>query len=304
MADTQNGTKSTPSGRGMGRGLSAILSSGGRATTEATGLRDLPGGLIRPNPHQPRRDFDDEALVALSESVKARGILQPLVVRPLAGGSYELIAGERRLRAAKLAGLEQVPAIVRETAEGDRLELALIENMARQDLNAVEEARACATLVEDLGLTKEEVGRRVGRSRAAVANLVRMLELPDDALAMVESGELSGGHGRALLMVKDQSARLRLAREARAAGWSVRETERRARETEDGASARPERAPVTIHPDLEEALAAAEDSLSAALGRDVRVRPRRGGGYRVEFELEHPREGVDLAERMLRRAVA
>ncbi len=304
MADTQNGTKSTPSGRGMGRGLSAILSSGGRATAEATGLRDLPVELIRPNPNQPRRDFDDEALVALSESVKARGILQPLVVRPLAGGSYELIAGERRLRAAKLAGLEHVPAIVRETAEGDRLELALIENMAREDLNAVEEARACATLVEDLGLTKEEVGRRVGRSRAAVANLVRMLELPDDALAMVESGELSGGHGRALLMVKDQSARLRLAREARAAGWSVRETERRARETEDGGAARPERAPVTIHPDLEEALAAAEDSLSAALGRDVRVRPRRGGGYRVEFELEHPREGVDLAERMLRRAVA
>jgi ParB family chromosome partitioning protein len=120
----------------------------------------------------------------------------------------------------------------------------------------------------------------------------------------VEAGELSGGHGRALLMVKDQNARLRLAREARAAGWSVRETERRARETEDGASRRSESVPVTIHPDLEEALAAAEDALSAALGRDVRVRARRGGGYRVEFELEHPREGVDLAERMLRRAVA
>ncbi|MEA2403361.1 MAG: ParB family transcriptional regulator, chromosome partitioning protein [Thermoleophilaceae bacterium] len=305
MADTQNGIKSAPSGRGMGRGLSAILSSGGRSTPEAAGLRDIPVELIRPNPQQPRRGFDDDALLALSESVKARGILQPLVVRPLAGGSYELIAGERRLRAARLAGLEQVPAIVRETPDADRLELALIENMAREDLNAVEEARACATLVQDLGLTKEEVGRRVGRSRAAVANLVRMLELPDDALAMVEAGELSGGHGRALLMVKDQSARLRLAREARAAGWSVRETERRARESEDGgASARPERAPVSIHPDLEEALAAAEDALSAALGRDVRVRPRRGGGYRVEFDLEHPREGVDVAERMLRRAVA
>jgi ParB family chromosome partitioning protein len=284
--------------------LSAILSSGGRATPEAAGLRDLPVESIRPNPHQPRRGFDDDALVALSESIKVRGILQPLVVRPLPGGGYELIAGERRLRAAKLAGLDEVPAIVRETADADRLELALIENMAREDLNAVEEARACATLVDDLGITKEEVGRRVGRSRAAVANLVRMLELPDDALAMVEAGELSGGHGRALLMVKDQSARLRLAREARAAGWSVRETERRAREAEDGASARPDRAPVSIHPDLAEALAAAEDALSAALGRDVRVRTRRGGGYRVEFELEHPREGVDMAERMLRRAAA
>ena len=304
MADTQNGMSTTPAGRGMGRGLAAILSSGGRASEEAAlGLRDIPAELIRPNPLQPRRDFDDQALLALSESVKARGILQPLVVRPLAGGSYELIAGERRLRAAKLAGLDQVPAIVRATEEGDRLELALIENMARQDLNAVEEARACATLVEDLGLTKEEVGRRVGRSRAAVANLVRMLELPDEALAMVESGELTGGHGRALLMVKDQDARLRLAREARRAGWSVRETERRARESEDGVPARRERGTVALHPDLEEALAAAEDALSAALGRDVRVRPR-GGGYRVEFELEHAHEGVEMAERMLRRSAA
>ncbi len=142
-----------------------------------------------------------------------------------------------------IAGLGQVPAIVRETDESERLELALIENMARQDLNAIEEARACATLVEDLGLTKEEVGRRVGRSRVAVSNLIRMLELPDEALAMVESGELSGGHGRALLLVKDQSQRLRLAREARGAGWSVRETERRAREVEDGPRRRREPGP-------------------------------------------------------------
>src|SRR4051812_14713342 len=211
----------------MGRGLAAILSSGGRE--EPPGLREVATELVAPNPSQPRREFDEEALLALAESIKARGILQPLVVRPLAGGRYELIAGERRLRAAKIAGLERVPAVVRETEEGERLELALIENMARQDLNAVEEARACATLVEDLGLTKEEVGRRVGRSRVAVSNLVRMLELPDDVLVMIESGELSGGHGRALLLAKEQSQRLRLAREARAEGWSVRETERRGR---------------------------------------------------------------------------
>src|SRR4051812_47946942 len=126
----------------MGRGLAAILSTSAR---EETGLREIATELIRPNPSQPRREFDDEALLALSESVKARGILQPVVVRPLAGGNYELIAGERRLRAAVIAGLGQVPAIVRETDESERLELALIENMARQDLNAVEEARACAT---------------------------------------------------------------------------------------------------------------------------------------------------------------
>src|SRR4051812_8199944 len=283
----------------MGRGLAAILSTSAR---EETGLREIATELIRPNPSQPRREFDDEALLALSESVKARGILQPVVVRPLSGGSFELIAGERRLRAAVNAGLGQVPAIVRETDESERLELALIENMARQDLNAVEEARACATLVEDLGLTKEEVGRRVGRSRVAVSNLIQMLELPDEALSMVESGQLSGGHGRALLLVKSQDKRLKLARDARGAGWSVRETERRAREIEDGPRRR-DPGPIVIHPDLEDALGAAEDALSAALGREVRVRPR-ASGYRVEFDLDHPREGVDMAERVLRRQAA
>lgn len=286
-------------GRGMGRGLAAILSSG---TREQPGLRELAVELITPNPAQPRRAFDEEPLVGLSESIKARGILQPLVVRPLPGGRYELVAGERRLRAARLAGLERVPAIVRETEEGERLELALIENMARQDLNALEQARACATLVDDLGLSKEEVGRRVGRSRVAVTNLIRMLELPDEALAMVAAGELSGGHGRALLLVKDQGQRIRLARDARADGWSVRETERRAREVEDRPRRRRSPAPIVIHPDLEDALGAAEDALSAALGREVRVRPR-SSGYRVEFDLEHPREAIELAEEMLRRTI-
>ncbi len=300
MAEPKNGTAN--SGRGMGRGLAAILSSGAREEAADAGLREIATELIAPNPSQPRRDFDEEALLALAESVKARGILQPLVVRPLAGGRFELIAGERRLRAAKIAELERVPAVVRETEEGERLELALIENMARQNLNAVEEARACATLVEDLGLTKEEVGRRVGRSRVAVSNLVRMLELPDDVLAMIEGGELSGGHGRALLLAKEQSQRLRLAREARTEGWSVRETERRARDLED-APRRRDRGALVIHPDLEDAIGAAEDALAAALGREVRIKPR-SSGFRVEFEVEHPREGVEMAERLLRRSAA
>jgi len=286
----------------MGRGLAAILSSGS-AAREETGLREVPVELVEPNPAQPRRSFDDEALIALSESIRARGVLQPVVVRPIAGGRYELVAGERRLRAAKIAKLERVPAVVRETGEAERLELALIENMARQDLNPVEEARACATLVEDLGLTKEEVGRRVGRSRVAVSNLIRTLELPDEALAMLEAGELSAGHGRALLLVKEQDRRLKLARAASAAGWSVRETERRARELEDASQPRHVGGSVVIHPDLEDLLASAEDTLSAALGRDVKVRPR-GSGYRVEFEVDHPHEAVDLAERVLRRNVA
>jgi ParB family chromosome partitioning protein len=236
-------------------------------------------------------------MIALSESIKARGILQPLVVRPLPGGEYELIAGERRLRAAKLAGLEQVPALVRDTDESDRLELALIENMAREDLNPVEEARACATLVEDLGITKEELGRRLGRSRVAISNLIRLLSLPDEALAFIESGELSEGHGRAVLMCKDHSAQRQLARSAVAQGWSVRETERRAKEW--GKNAAERKAPVVLHPDLAEAIGLAEDALTAALGRPVRVK-KAGSGFRAEFEFDEPREGVELAERVLR----
>jgi ParB family transcriptional regulator, chromosome partitioning protein len=281
--------------RGMGRGLSAILP---RSHRDQEGLRDIPLEMIRPNQRQPRRDFDQDGLQGLADSIRSRGLIQPVVVRPLAGGTYELVAGERRLRAAKIAGLDSIPAVVRPADDGERLDLALAENMARQDLNAVEEARACALLVEDLGLTKGEVGRRVGKSRAAISNLIRLLELPEEALELIGAGELSEGHGRALLLCKDHAARKWLARDARDAGWSVRETERRAREAEDGPGKRARRPPVTLHPDLAEALAAAEDTLSAALGREVRVRALRGG-CRVELDLESPAEAVALAERIL-----
>jgi ParB family chromosome partitioning protein len=282
----------------MGRGLAAILPTRGDGAPD--GLREIAVELVRPNPQQPRTEFDSERLTALAESIKARGVLQPIVVRPIPGGTYELIAGERRLRAAKLADLTTIPAVVRDTDDAERLELALIENMARADLNPVEEARACATLVDDLGLTKEELGRRVGRSRAAVSNLIRLLELPDDVLGAIGDGRLSEGHGRAVLRCKDHVTRRRLAGDAIAGGWSVRETEDRARLAEEGGRPRRRGADVVVHPDLEEALAAAEDALSAALGRDVKVRAK-GGAYRVEFELEHASEGVELAERILRR---
>jgi len=282
----------------MGRGLAAILP---RSTRHAHGLRDVAVELVQPNPRQPRRHFDEEALAALSESIRSRGLLQPIVVRPLAGGTYELVAGERRLRAARLAGLETVPALARETEDGERLELALAENMAREDLNPIEEARACATLVEDLGLTKEEVGRRVGRSRVAVSNLIRLLELPDDVLELVESGALSEGHGRALLTCRDHYLRQRLAFSARDEGWSVRETESRAREA--GGQPRPSPEPVVLHPDLAESLAAAEDALTAALGHEAKARPR-GEGCRVQLDFESPAEAVELAERLLAGATA
>jgi ParB family transcriptional regulator, chromosome partitioning protein len=279
--------------RGIGRGLDAILPGGSRAEE---GLRELPLDLVRANEHQPRKEFDGESLLALAESIGARGVLQPIVVRALPGGTYELIAGERRLRAARMAGLGQIPAIVRDVGDGERLELALIENMAREDLNPVEEARACATLVEDLGITKEELARRLGRSRVAISNLVRLLALPDEALDLLATGELTEGHGRALLVCKDHEARRRLARAAATEGWTVRELERRAREGGDGGAAGARR-PVVIHPDLEDALAAASDALTAALGREVTVRPR-GDRFRVELELDDPADALELARRL------
>jgi ParB family chromosome partitioning protein len=278
--------------RGMGRGLAAILPRPG----DEDGLRDIPVDLIDPNPRQPRRSFDEGKLAELAESIRARGVLQPIVVRPLAGGRYELVAGERRLRAARIAELELIPAMLRQADDWERLDLALAENMARQNLNAVEEARACAMLVDDLGLTKEEVGRRVGRSRVAISNLVRLLDLPEEALELIESGHLTEGHGRALLLCKDHATRRRLARAARDGAWSVRETERRAREAENPP---PEpRKPKVVHPDLAEGLAAAEDTLSAALGREVKAKAR-GERCVVEIEFDKPAEAVELARAML-----
>jgi ParB family chromosome partitioning protein len=278
--------------RGMGRGLAAILPRPG----DEDGLREIPVDLIDPNPRQPRHSFDETKLAELAESIRTRGVLQPIVVRPLSGGRYELVAGERRLRAARLAEVDLIPAMLRQADDWERLDLALAENMARQNLNAVEEARACAMLVDDLGLTKEEVGRRVGRSRVAISNLIRLLALPEDTLELIETGHLTEGHGRAILLCKDHDTRRRLGRSARDGAWSVRETERRAREA--GEPPEPKSKPKVIHPDLAEGLAAAEDTLAAALGREVRARAR-GDRCVVEIEFDHPAEAIELARSML-----
>src|SRR3954447_5523482 len=218
--------------RGMGRGLAAILSiSEAGARDDAPELREVAVELVRPNPAQPRKRFDEQSLTALAESLSENGVLQPVLVRPRPGGTYELVAGERRWRAAKLAGLETMPALVQHRGDEASIEVALIENMAREDLNPVEAARAVAALVEELGLTREEVGRRVGRSRVAISNLLRLLDLPDEALARVEDGSLSEGHGRALLLADDHGERRRLARAAVEGGWSVRVLEHRARDS-------------------------------------------------------------------------
>jgi ParB family chromosome partitioning protein len=284
--------------RGMGRGLAAILAVSGDTDT-AEELRSLPTELIVPNPRQPRQEFDEQSLVALSESIKGRGILQPVLVRPVAGGTYELIAGERRWRAATLAGLSEIPALVRAHDDAASLEIALIENMAREDLNPVEEARACAALTEELGLSREQVGLRVGRSRVAVSNLVRLLELPDDALDLIASGELTEGHGRALLTAAGNDDRRRLARDAASGGWSVRELEARARGDRPPTRAIRHRSAPTLHPDQEDAIVQINDSLGSALGRDVEI-TATAGGYRAHLTFDSLDDALDLARRLTR----
>jgi ParB family chromosome partitioning protein len=283
--------------RGIGRGLAAILPA---TVGDEEALQRIPLDLIAPNPRQPRTAFDEQELQELAGSLREHGVLQPVLVRPLPGGRYELLAGERRWRAARIANLDRIPAIVRTTAEADRLEVALIENMARQDLNPIEAARACAALVDELGLSKEEVGRRVGKSRVAISNLVRLLELPDEVLTMIERGQLSEGHGRAVLQAPDHHARRRVARAARERALSVRQTEDLARG--DGRP-KPKRSARLQSADALSASREAEEALSALLGRDVRVRLGRRGGA-VEIPFDDLAELSEIARRISGRAAA
>jgi ParB family transcriptional regulator, chromosome partitioning protein len=285
---------------GIGRGLAAILPE----PEPADELRELPVALIRPNPNQPRTRFDEDSLAGLAASIEASGVVQPLLVRPLSDGGYELIAGERRWRAARQAGLERVPAVVRDSAEAERMQTALVENMVREDLNPVEEARACAALVEDLGLSKEELAKRVGRSRPAISNLIRLLDLPDEALELLQSGELSEGHGRALLAVRGNDERRRLARSAAEGGWSVRETEERAKLAgQPNGNGKPSRSAARLSAEEAQALRDAGDRLESALGHEVRVHRRRGE-ISVELRFDDLDELADLTDRLgPRRAV-
>jgi ParB family transcriptional regulator, chromosome partitioning protein len=280
--------------RGMGRGLAAILPESSAGGPE---LRELDVGQIQPNPDQPRVKFDTAALEALAGSIGAVGLLQPLIVRPLEDGRYELVAGERRWRAAQKAGIERVPAVIRTSPEDERLQAALIENMVREDLNPVEEARACAALVDDLGISKEELARRVGRSRAAISNLIRLLDLPDPVLGLLERGDLTEGHGRAILQVRDQDRRTKLAERAAAEEWSVRDTERHA---SGGGRRKTKTTGGRISAEERAAMSEAEDLLGSALGQDVRVR-RAGDGVKAELRFDELSELESLARRLRKR---
>lgn len=289
--------------RGMGRGLQAILTSTTAAARlgSANELRELPIDAIVANPKQPRRHFDEEALAALAESLRKSGVLQPVLVRPNGSTTFELIAGERRWRAARLAGLKTLPAVVRSDTDAQSLELALIENMAREDLNPVEEARACSLLVEELGLTREEVGRRVGRSRVAVSNLLRLLELPDEVLDLLVNGVLTEGHGRALLGADDHDERRRLARIAAQEQWSVRATEAAARANGIAVTSKKKSngrfSSDAFHPDQLAVADEIADVLTQALGLAVRVKPG-SGHYTVSFTVDSVEEATELSQRV------
>ena len=217
-----SGAESSPR-RGLGRGFEVLI---GGAEPE---LAHVPVDQIHPNPSQPRRRFEHEAVGGLADSIRAQGLIQPVVLRPRLQGGYELIAGERRWRAAREAGLATVPAIVREADDRDALLLALVENVAREDLSPVEEARGYAVLIDEFGLALGEVAERVGKAKPTVSNRIRLLELPEDVLAMVARGELSEGHARAVLSVPDQDGRRKLAKRIVREGLSVRAAERAAR---------------------------------------------------------------------------
>jgi len=280
---------SAPNRRGLGRGLEVLVGGHDPAATE---LLELPVDAIHPNPRQPRKRFDGEAGSGLAESVKRQGIIQPLLVRTRQAGGYELIAGERRWRAAREAGHATVPAVVREADDRDTLVLGLIENVAREQLSPVEEARAYAVLLDEFGLALGEVAERVGRSKPSVSNRIRLLDLPDDVLGMLERGQLTEGHARAVLAVPDHEGRRRLAREIVQKGLSVRAAEQRAKWA--GAKQKPRLRVAPVDPALATRV---RDALAQLTGFDA-----KSGRGRVELPFADEHELAELAEALERAA--
>jgi ParB family chromosome partitioning protein len=300
--------KPEPKRRALGKGLSSLipdapnqdpLASPDVQLTEPGASAEVPLDRLRANPHQPRSDFDGEEIQFLAASIRSSGVLQPLLVRPEEDGTFTVIAGERRMRAAKDAGLETVPVICRDLPDSRLLELALVENLQRDDLGPIETASAFRALIRDHGLTQAEVASRVGKPRSTVANFLRLLDLPDDVRSWLATGELSMGHGRALASLDDAGAQLELGREAVRKGLSVREVEQRVHdrlEPNRGETAeRRSKAPKDPN------VAAAETSLGRALGARVAIKQARAGGGRVEIRFKDD-DDLDRLFRLLLRS--
>ena len=283
--------------RGLGRGLDALLPGGGEEAPVGRTLQEIDIDLIAPNPEQPRTNFQPEQLRELAESISEHGILQPLVVSLEEEGGYRLIAGERRLQAARLADLPTVPVVVREVDGSELLELALVENIQRADLNPIEEALAYRRLLSEYGLTQEDVAKRVGRSRAAVANATRLLQLEPEIRRSLVAGEIREGHARALLGMPEGPARMEVWREAVRRGMSVRETEAAVRRALAPRAERPHTA--TPSPERGTPLRDLETNLRRALGTRVTVASHRGGGARIVVDMYSDEELEAVTSKLL-----
>jgi ParB family chromosome partitioning protein len=267
------------SNKGLGRGLGALLGDFDDVSPENSPYKLLPIYKVEPNASQPRQDFDEEELQALSESIAIHGVIQPLTVRELPSGYYQIIAGERRWRAARMANLSEVPAVVIEADDKKAMELALIENLQRQDLNAMEEALGYQSLMQDYGLTQEEAASRVGKSRSAVANSLRLLHLPEPIALMLREGKLTAGHARAILKIKAEKKQLEAAQKIAALDLSVRQAENLCANMAKDPVKKEEK--VTLAVDY---VAECEKSLSKHLGRGVKiVNGKRKGRFELEF---------------------
>ena len=264
--------------KGLGKGLGALLEDFGTEAVETSAYRTLPIYKVEPNPNQPRQDFDPEELEALADSIRTHGIIQPLTVREMPNGYYQIIAGERRWRAARLAEVSEVPAVVMEADDKKVMELALIENLQRQDLNPVEEAMGYQSLMEEYGLTQEEAAKRVGKSRPAVANSLRLLGLCAPVLEMVRKGELTAGHARAVLTLKPEKLQMEAAQKILSLSLSVRQAETLCKNMAKEPAPKKE-------PDFAvDYVAECEKNLSKALGRGVKiVNGKRKGRFELEF---------------------
>ena len=280
------------SNKGLGKGLGALLGDFNEEPQVQSAYRTLPIYKVEPNPDQPRHDFDEEELQALSDSITEHGIIQPLTVRELSNGYFQIIAGERRWRAARLANLSEVPVVVIEADDKKAMELALIENLQRQDLNPVEEALGYRTLMDDYDMTQEEAAKRVGKSRPAVANALRLLALPEEIQEKLRAGALSAGHARAVLSLKSEKKQLVAAQKIIALGLSVRQAELLCKNMSKEPA--PEKEEVTLKVDY---VAECEKQLSKQLGRGVKIiNGKRKGKFELEFygqeDLQHLLEAL------------
>jgi ParB family transcriptional regulator, chromosome partitioning protein len=263
--------------KALGRGLEALIPRGitGKGEPERGAVRELPVALISANPHQPRRAFHGPTLQELADSVKTKGIIQPVIVRRLGDGQFELIAGERRLRAAKLAGLETIPVVIRSATDAESMEVALIENLQREDLNPLEAATAYQRLLKEFKLTQEELALRLGKERSSIANTVRLLSLPREVQAWIEEDQLSSGHAKVLLGLSDPAEQIRLGRQAVKKRLSVRDLERLIQKAPRSRSAIPRR---------KSPFNALEDELTRRLATKVRViEGKVGGKIMIEY---------------------